>query len=81
MRIVVIYNKAMKFSSTAPSTHSSWPELQAPPHPVGRDISPSGPARISSQTLFLGAQVIEIEHKGSIYRLRQTALGKLILTK
>nr|WP_295782330.1 hemin uptake protein HemP [Rhodoferax sp.] len=42
---------------------------------------PVDPARISSQTLFAGANEVEIEHKGALYRLRQTSLGKLILTK
>mgnify|MGYP003540382343 FL=1 len=38
-------------------------------------------ARLNSQVLLAGAQEIEIEHHGVLYRLRQTALGKLILTK
>ena len=38
-------------------------------------------ARLSSQVLFAGALEVEIDHNGSLYRLRQTALGKLILTK
>ena len=42
---------------------------------------PANPIRISSQTLFAGANEVEIEHKGARYRLRQTSLGKLILTK
>lgn len=37
--------------------------------------------RYSSRELLAGAQEIEIEHEGSLYRLRRTALGKLILTK
>ena len=37
--------------------------------------------RIDSQTLLGSAQEIEILHLGQIYRLRRTALGKLILTK
>ncbi len=37
--------------------------------------------RISSAHLFGNSQEIEIEHGGSCYRLRQTALGKLIMTK
>ena len=37
--------------------------------------------RLSSQMLFAGANEVEIEHKGALYRLRQTSLGKLILTK
>jgi hemin uptake protein HemP len=37
--------------------------------------------RITSAQLFGTNQEIEIEHGGSCYRLRQTALGKLIMTK
>ena len=32
-------------------------------------------------TLLDGANEVQIEHYGSVYRLRLTALGKLILTK
>lgn len=38
-------------------------------------------SRLPSQALFAGAQEVEIEHNGAVYRLRQTSLGKLILTK
>lgn len=37
--------------------------------------------RVTSQRLFAGAHELEITHQGALYRLRQTALGKLILTK
>jgi hemin uptake protein HemP len=37
--------------------------------------------RINSRELLGSAQEIEISHTGQIYRLRLTALGKLILTK
>lgn len=37
--------------------------------------------RISSQALLGNEREIEIEHAGSLYRLRVTSLGKLILTK
>ncbi len=40
-----------------------------------------GLIRLSSAWLFRSAKEIEIEHRGDLYRLRQTALGKLILTK
>lgn len=43
-------------------------------------VSPST-RRIPSLELFAGAQEIEIQHQEQVYRLRQTALGKLILTK
>ena len=36
---------------------------------------------VTSQKLFAGAHEIEITHQSARYRLRQTALGKLILTK
>lgn len=37
--------------------------------------------RIDSRELLGTAQEVEISHTGRIYRLRLTALGKLILTK
>lgn len=37
--------------------------------------------RLPSHAIFAGAQEVEIEHNGAVYRLRQTSLGKLILTK
>jgi len=44
--------------------------------------SPRGPREpIVSETLFAGAREIQIVHGGVVYRLKQTALGKLILTK
>ena len=36
---------------------------------------------IASESLFAGAKEVQILHRGSLYRLKQTALGKLILTK
>ncbi len=38
-------------------------------------------ARFSSEQLLGGANEVQIEHHGVMYRLRVTALGKLILTK
>ena len=37
--------------------------------------------RLQSNELLGSAQEVEIEHAGAVYRLRQTSLGKLILTK
>jgi len=39
------------------------------------------PVCISSAQLFGGAPEVHIDHHGAVYRLKQTALGKLILTK
>ena len=38
-------------------------------------------ALITSAQLFQGARELHIDHHGAVYRLKQTALGKLILTK
>ena len=43
--------------------------------------SGAGVRRILSVDLFEAGAVVEIEHDGSIYRLRHTRRGKLILTK
>jgi hemin uptake protein HemP len=39
------------------------------------------PRRLDSSALFKGAVEVEIVHNGALYRLRETQLGKLILTK
>ncbi len=36
---------------------------------------------VTSEQLFAGAAEVQIEHRGARYRLKQTSLGKLILTK
>ena len=43
--------------------------------------SPKSVLLVTSEALFAGANELEITHQGAQYRLRQTALGKLILTK
>jgi hemin uptake protein HemP len=53
-----------------------------PTPPMPYAYSSSGAVlRMTSQQLFAGASELEITHQGAQYRLRQTALGKLILTK
>ncbi len=45
---------------------------------------PAGAPRIrlvTSEELFAGFPEVQIAHGDALYRLRQTALGKLILTK
>lgn len=37
--------------------------------------------RLESRDLFVGTREITIGHEGEVYRLRLTALNKLILTK
>ena len=56
------------------------PDAHAPPMPMPIP-APAAHKRWSSRTLFGLEREIEIEHAGQLYRLRQTSLGKLILTK
>ncbi|MCV2366683.1 hemin uptake protein HemP [Roseateles oligotrophus] len=51
--------------------------LEAAALPIGVHVR----KRISSKTLLGSEREVEIEHGGQLYRLRLTALGKLILTK
>jgi hemin uptake protein HemP len=46
-----------------------------------RSVRPGGLRIIASSELFRGAQEIGIEHSGSLYRLKITRQGKLILNK
>jgi hemin uptake protein HemP len=57
-------------------------QIVKPSFADGSDAAkPKGPQRFSSKELFGGECEIEIEHGDVLYRLRVTALGKLILTK
>jgi hemin uptake protein HemP len=49
----------------------------------GRDAATGEPVAVcfTTQDLFAGSKEIEILHRDSRYRLRQTSSGKLILTK
>lgn len=65
--------------SKSPSPHDASDDVSK--HPIKPDTASSSKPRISSQSLFQGASVLEVEHNGQIYRLQKTALNKLILTK
>jgi len=57
---------------------------RSPPSRTGREApgeAARAPASIASEALFAGAREVQIVHRGALYRLKQTALGKLILTK
>jgi len=58
---------------------SNLPTPPSRPAPV--PVAIPTPPRLNSESLFGGRREIEIEHAGQVYRLRLTALGKLILTK
>lgn len=65
------------------ATESSKPLEPVPPPALdaGPGLAAARVSRVSSQSLFSGANEVEIEHHGALYRLRLTSLGKLILTK
>jgi len=52
-----------------------------PPQPVPPPVDAQKTAHVTSAQLFRGAVEVHIDHFGVVYRLKQTALGKLILTK
>jgi len=55
--------------------------IHPPSRPAPAPAPNSVPPRLNSESLLGGSREIEIEHAGQVYRLRLTALGKLILTK
>lgn len=68
------------------STMSSHHRPHPPQAPSAADapaatVRSAAPRVVCSQSLFDGASELQIEHRGTLYRLRQTAMGKLILTK
>ena len=59
-------------------------EGERPPRPHTREGRVEGGARVAQMTsaqLFGSALEVQIDHHGAVYRLKQTSLGKLILTK
>lgn len=61
---------------------ASPPAAASPGQPACAQPQPGASARRwTSAALFGPAHEIEIEHGQSVYRLRLTSLGKLILTK
>lgn len=63
-------------ATQAPSPAAAQPPAAQPPQAVREGVQ-----CISSEQLLAGAQEVQIDHHGTLYRLRQTSLGKLILTK
>lgn len=69
--------------STTPPEPPAEPAAQSdrPMPALERFAGSKATRRVPSFELFADAQELEIEHNGALYRLRQTSLGKLILTK
>lgn len=64
--------------SCPPSPAASAPH-PAPRPPDGAEAPPT--TRLHSDQLFRGREEVQIVHGQSLYRLRITSMGKLILTK
>ena len=64
-------------AAPGPDPAPSTPQATAPTHGATTD----NPVCIPSERLFAGTQEVQISHQGMRYRLKKTALGKLILTK
>jgi hemin uptake protein HemP len=52
---------------------------QAPSSQAPEATQAAGP--LDSAKILRGARSVEIRHNGAVYRLQETRLGKLILTK
>jgi hemin uptake protein HemP len=70
------------YDLSMPSHPPSTEQLSVQTHTRAAGASPEGVARRwHSAQLFGERREIDIEHRGVVYRLRITSLGKLILTK
>ncbi|MBS0413749.1 MAG: hemin uptake protein HemP [Proteobacteria bacterium] len=55
--------------------------FRADPGSAAHPATLFAPRTLTSNQLLRGDKEVQIEHHGAVYRLRLTALGKLILTK
>ena len=69
----------LKLSPATPAAPATRGE--APKTCVVRTLGNRTSVCIPSEQLFAGVDEVHIEHRGALYRLQQTSLGKLILTK
>ena len=67
--------------TTLPLHHQMAPVTNDPGEPRNTFWRSERVRRVASSALFEDCGEVQIEHRGSVYRLKQTSLGKLILTK
>jgi hemin uptake protein HemP len=63
---------------------STHPQTTIPPSPRSQSDAAGAAMRVDvvdSADLIANGKLVYIQHRGEIYTLRQTRLGKLILTK
>ena len=68
-------------TATPDAAHIAEPRSSSSPQRTDGARALAAKPRWASAQLLGGHQEVEIEHQGAIYRLRRTALGKLIITK
>ena len=71
----------MSTSSGPRPSRADVATADAAPSPSQRRDADLLPRVVSSETLLAGASQLAIVHNEAVYYLRQTRLGKLILTK
>ncbi len=71
----------MSFTTPPETIPKTMPQSDRAAPAPDRFAGSKATRRVPSFELFADAQELEIEHNGALYRLRQTSLGKLILTK
>ena len=64
-----------------PATRPAGEPVESGARPARSEARPAPARAIDSDRLFDGATELLIDHHGVLYRLKRTALGKLILTK
>jgi hemin uptake protein HemP len=80
MIVILIYNLAMNSNDHDQGRQGEFAQVWPGGIVAQAELNKRVP-RTSSARLLSGGQELEIEHNGALYRLRQTSLGKLILTK
>ena len=61
--------------------HPTAPSPEESLHSAASTAAPVTRPRVASNDILRGSAEVEIDHRGTLYRLRVTSLGKLILTK
>jgi hemin uptake protein HemP len=72
----------MAFNIHSPAgLHATAPGTEESLHSAASTAAAVPRPRVASNDILRGSPEVEIDHRGTLYRLRVTSLGKLILTK
>ena len=74
MTLAADFNSAIGPRGVASAPEESMRSAASP-------VAPGTRPRVPSHDILRGSAEVEIDHRGTLYRLRVTSLGKLILTK